>query len=110
MAVAVAGCSRNAPETKAPEAKAPPEYFKVDAATAGRVSGGVRFEGKRPPLKPISMNAEEGCEKLHSTPVDGSGVRLARDGALADVFVYVKSGLEGKQFEPVKEAVVLDQR
>ena len=90
--------------------KPAPELYKVDPATAAKLHGTVRFTGKKPPAKPISMDAEEACEKLHDKPVDGSGFVTGKDDGLADVFVYVKSGLEGKSFEPPKETVVLDQR
>jgi hypothetical protein len=106
--VAMIGCGGE--KAKAPEKAAVPEYFKVDPATAGNVKGKVYFVGKRPAVKPISMDAEAACEKLHNKPVDGSGFSIGKDGGLANVFVYIKSGLEGKVFEPPKEAVVLDQR
>jgi hypothetical protein len=56
------------------------------------------------------MEAEEGCEALHKTPVYDQSVEVSKDGGLANVFVYVKSGLEGKKFEPPTTAVVLDQQ
>jgi plastocyanin len=99
--VSVVACSRKAPE---------PEYFRADPATAVRVSGTVRFTGKAPESKPISMAVDEDCEKLHRTPVSGATVVVDANGSLANALVYVKSGLEGRKFEPVKEAVVLDQR
>jgi hypothetical protein len=82
----------------------------VNPASAASLRGTVRFSGKTPPAKAISMNAEEACEKLHDKPVQLTTVITGRGGALADSFVYIKSGLEGKTFEPPKEAVVLDQR
>ena len=87
-----------------------PEYFSADPATAARVSGIVRFTGKPPESKPISMAVDEDCEKLHRTPVSSATVVVDANGSLANALVYVKSGLEGKKFEPAKEAVVLDQR
>jgi plastocyanin len=104
-AIVAAGCGRPTPAPQAPV-----QYFTVDRATAGGVSGVVRFEGKRPAPKQISMEAEAGCEALHTTPAVEEIVSTAKDGALAGAFVYVKTGLEGKVFEPVKEAVVLEQK
>jgi plastocyanin len=100
-----AGCGHKAQE----QSKAPLSYFKVDAATAGSVQGMIRFHGKRPAPKRISMEAEEGCQSLHPNPVIEELVSTGRGGTLANVFVYVKKGLEGKNFEPPKETVVLDQ-
>jgi plastocyanin len=89
---------------------APPEYFKVDPATAAKLRGVVRFVGQKPPARVISMDAEEACEQLHDVPVRATTVVTGRSGSLTDVLVYIKSGLEGKEFEPPQEAVVLDQR
>ena len=105
-AVALAGCSGQ----NKPAAEPKVEYFKPDPATAAKVSGTVRFTGKPPAAKVISMNAEEACEKLNPQPVSDRTVILGKNGALANALVYIKSGLEGKQFEPPKEAVVLDQK
>ena len=35
---------------------------------------------------------------------------MVNRGALANVFVYIQQGLEGKQFRPAAEAVTIDQR
>lgn len=105
----VAACKQTQP-VEVSEVKAPPRYFKVDPATSGEVLGTVRFTGKRPAPKPISMDAEEACQALHKSPVLDEPVAARKDGRLANVFVYVKTGLEGKKFEPATEAVVLDQR
>jgi hypothetical protein len=94
----------------AAKTEAPPEYYRVDPASAASLRGTVRFPGKTPAAKAISMDAEEGCEKLHERPVRLTTIVTGRSGALAGAFVYIKSGLEGKTFEPPKEAVVLDQR
>lgn len=107
----MAACSRQAPPSAEKTASAPPpQYFQVDPATAGKVSGQVRFTGKVPPAKRISMDAEEACQKLHPKPVLDARVTKGKQNGLANVFVYVKSGLEGKTFEPPKTSVVLDQR
>ena len=107
-----AGCTRTKQEQPASRAEParPVEYFKADPRTAGTIRGAVRFTGKKPPAKLVSMDAEADCQKLHDKPVYAGGVSTGTSGALADVFVYVKSGLEGKTFAPTEEAVVLDQR
>lgn len=81
-----------------------------EPAPAGVVRGTVRFTGKTPPKKAISMDAEEACGKLHRGPVYEQAVVTGKAGALANVFVYIKTGLEGKTFAPPKDVVVLDQR
>jgi plastocyanin len=56
------------------------------------------------------MESDAGCQKAHAGhPVYDESVIVGRDGSLANVFVYIKSGLEGKTFEVPKENVPLDQ-
>lgn len=110
LLVSASACNRAKQEQAVLQSEAPPAYYKVDPATAGTVRGTVRFTGRTPPAKEISMNAEEACEKLHSEPVRFTPVSTGKQAGLADVFVYIKSGLEGKTFEPATEAVVIDQR
>jgi hypothetical protein len=105
LIVLITGCTQSKP----PSTPAP-EFFRANPATAASLKGQVRFEGKVPPPKRISMDAEEACPKLHKTPVMEQQVVTDKNGGLANAFVYVKSGLEGKTFEPAKEAVMLDQR
>jgi hypothetical protein len=106
LCLMVVGCN----QAPAPTQSEPPKYYKVDPATAGKLRGKVLFAGKKPAARTISMNAEEACEKQHPKGVTESPVVTGPGGALANVVVYIKTGLEGKTFEPPKQAVVLDQR
>ena len=79
-------------------------------ATAGTITGDVTFAGVKPARQAISMDADEGCQKAHAgKPVYDEAVLIGKNGGLANAFVYIQSGLEGKKFEPAREAVVLDQ-
>ena len=107
-------CSRNQPpaeqvKTQAPAAK-PVVYFSVDPATAAVLTGKVRFTGKRPPRKTVNMDEDPQCEKMHHGPVPDNAVDVNRTGALANVFVYVKKGLEGKTFKASVTPAVIDQK
>ena len=111
-ALFAAGCGQQPP--KAPEKTAaavqPVEYFHVDPATAGIVQGKVVFHGPKPPREAISMAADAACQQAHAGhPVYDETVVAGQGGALANAFVYIQSGLEGKTFEPVADTVVLDQ-
>jgi hypothetical protein len=106
------GCGGGGEEAAAPAEETPAataEYFKVDSATAATVMGKVTFEGEAPKMPPLNMSAEPDCAKLHGSPVLPDIVSVS-DGMLANVFVWVKSGLEGKAFEPSATAVLLDQK
>lgn len=84
-----------------------------DAATAalggGSVTGEVTFTGTAPANPTIDMSGEAVCaRKYTATPTDP--VVLVSNGKLANVVVYVKSGLPAGQSYPVpNEAVQVDQ-
>src|SRR5215469_1676044 len=108
-AAMLAGCSSTPPPAKK-EAAAAPVYYKVDPATAGSVEGKVTFTGKIPPHKKVDMSEDPQCFSLHKTPVFDDSIAAARDGSLANVFVYVKQGLEGKKFAPPAQPATIDQK
>src|SRR4051812_26190174 len=81
-----------AASTEAPAA-APAGAPAADAANAGGVSGTITYAGADSDTE-IKMNADPVCAGLHKTPVDTNNIN-AKGGKLADVFVYVKSGLTG---------------
>ncbi|MDE3197995.1 MAG: hypothetical protein KGN84_16730, partial [Acidobacteriota bacterium] len=96
-----------APEKKTAE---PVSYFHVDPATAGTIHGKISFTGTKPPARLISMESDPACRKLNAgKKVVDDRVIVSPDGGLANAFVYVKSGLEGKKFETPQDEVVLDQ-
>jgi hypothetical protein len=115
-AVIAAGCGKTegpkAEEKKvAVEAPKPVEYFHVDAATAGVITGSITYHGAKPTRQVISMEAEEGCQKANAgKPVYEEALLVGKAGGLANAFVYIQQGLENKKFEPTQDAVVLDQR
>jgi hypothetical protein len=75
----------------------------------GAVTGKVSFDGQAPKLKPLSMDADAFCASKHSGPVYPEAVVTNGNGTLRNVFVYVKTGLEGKTFAVPDQPVVLDQ-
>ncbi len=114
LLAALSGCGHKT-ETESPAPKEelpkPVVYFHVDPATAATLAGKVSYAGKRPAQAAISMDAEASCQGLHKGKrVYDESIVLGKDGAVANVFIYVQAGLEGKKFEPAKEAVHLDQR
>jgi hypothetical protein len=117
-AVFFQGCAKE--ETK--PAAAPPENdsLAVSAAptnnvapvgnkvtsTAG-ISGKIILQGTSPPERDLPLSVD--CGKLHATLPKTRLYVVGQDGALADVFVYIKEGLSGKTFPAATESVVLDQ-
>jgi plastocyanin len=80
----------------------------VDAATAGNIAGSIAFEGDAPSMAVINMASESVCADKHTSPRMIEEVVVNSNGTLANVFVYVKEGLESLQF-PTPGAVLLDQ-
>jgi plastocyanin len=109
LAIVLAGCSGTKPEA-AKQAPPAPVYFKVDPATAASVSGVIKFTGKRPIRRPVDMSNEPACVAAHhGRPYDESEVVNA-NGTIANVFVYIKSGLEGKKFPVPATPAIIDQQ
>jgi hypothetical protein len=104
----LSSCSQ--PEPKPAKVVAAPVYFKVDPATAGVVSGRILFTGKALPAKTIDMSEDPQCAKLHKAAVVDRAEAVNKNGTLGNVFVYIKSGLEGKKFAPPGNAAVMDQK
>ena len=80
----------------------------VDPATAGAITGTIRFTGTAPAPEPINRSSDPYCEQLGAatteTVVAGSG------STLQNVFVYVKDGLGDRAFPVPSPAAVLDQK
>jgi plastocyanin len=81
----------------------------ANPATAGKVAGKVTLEGAAPAQETIQMAADPNCAKMHSTPVKTEFVVVGEGGALANSFVYLKSGVQG-DYPPPSDPVVLDQQ
>lgn len=106
LGVAATACGEAGDD--APDTDEPAE-MPFDVATAGHVQGMIMFEGTPPPPQALDMASEPECDAVW----DGQATRediMVRDGHLAEVFIYVKEGLEGMQFPSPQEAVVVDQR
>ncbi len=79
------------------------------AYAGGDVSGKVAWEGKAPGRKALKMQADPVCASKHTDKVLSNKV-LVENGSLANVFVHVSKGLEGKSFDVPTEPAVLDQK
>src|SRR5579864_3848589 len=76
-------------------------------ATEATVRGTVRFEGKVPAAKPISMAADPVCAKQHPSPILAQEVMTDAKGDLKNAIVFVSAGLGERTFDlPQQPAVV----
>ncbi|MFI5177393.1 MAG: carboxypeptidase regulatory-like domain-containing protein [Vicinamibacterales bacterium] len=84
---------------------------KVDAATAGTVTGHVVFTGTPPPVESIRMTTDPACVKAAGPNVQSETVLIGPSGGVANVFVYIKDGLDPSySFDVPAEPVTLDQK
>ena len=90
------------------EAPAEPAAPAFDPATAGNVTGSIMLEGDAPAAEMIRMNSDPVCVK-QATDTETDYYVVGEGGGLGNVFVYVKSGLQGS-FPPASDTVILDQQ
>ena len=103
--LALAGCGGGSP------AAAPAAAVPVDPATAGAVHGRVTLDGPVPPATTVRLDGDKTCATF------APGARrpteqwvVGPDGGLANVFVHVTGGLDGRSFPVPQEPVVIDQQ
>ncbi len=109
LVVLSAGCSKKSNTVPVAVLDAP-AYFKVDAASAGSISGKVKFAGPRPRPQLINMEEDPACVMAHAGKAYDESLVVDAHGALGNAFVYISRGLEGKNFETPTTPVVIDQR
>ncbi|MGH7599867.1 MAG: cupredoxin domain-containing protein, partial [bacterium] len=73
------------------------------------IIGRVFFQGKAPTPKIIRMNQDPACQQEGSATVYSEEVVINSDGALANVFVYIKDGLGSRRYATPETPVNLDQ-
>jgi hypothetical protein len=91
--VGISGCAHRGETTaqsdqKAQEAVVP--AFHVDPATAGSISGEIRYTGKRPVGKAIDMSNDPACVEAHHRAAFDESLVVSPNGSLANAFIYVK--------------------
>lgn len=74
------------------------------------VTGKVSFTGTAPEAPGIDMNADPFCAGANAEAVKAEEVTVNSNGTLKNVFVYVKTGLEGKTFDAPTTPVTMDQK
>lgn len=82
------------------------------AVAASTITGTVVFEGKAPTLRPLAMDADPACAKLHGgKPVPAEMLALGGGNTMGNIMVWVSKGLPaGKTFPAPKTPVTLDQK
>lgn len=78
------------------------------SALAGDVTGKVTLKGTPPAEKTIAF--DDTCSKLQPTVTATRHYVVGKDGGLANVFVYISKGLEGKKFAAPSEVAEINQQ
>ncbi len=83
----------------------------IGIGSAGDVTGKISLKGTPPPEKPIMMDPACGKSRgdFSLPPAQTRFYVVGKDGGLADVFVYLKSGVTGKPAVPATP-VNIDQK
>jgi hypothetical protein len=90
-------------------AAAAPAGAAAGATGAASVTGKIVFEGAIPTPEKYKMTADAFCAKAHPGDVAKQDIEIGPDRGIADVFVYVKSGISGT-YPPPTTAAVIDQK
>jgi plastocyanin len=102
MLVLAAGCKG---KSSAPVPQ--PTPATVDWSTAGTIQGTIHYAGAPPTPILIDMSQDPACNLGPPNYTEGY---VVHEGGFANVFVYVKGGLEGKTYAAPSQPVVLDQK
>jgi plastocyanin len=109
------GCHRTPANSSNPEparASEPPPAQPVDPAVAATISGVVHFAGKPPERLKIDMSADPACALAASQPGGENQTEqyVISKGHLANVFVYIKTGLPASSAPFNAPPVIMDQK
>ncbi len=100
--------SRGAALDPAPVAAGPAAAATSAGDTgSGAIAGKVSFSGTVPPPQRVKLSADPKCVARHQGGLERQPLKV-KGGGLADVLVYVKSGI-GASYPPPAEPVLLDQ-
>lgn len=82
----------------------------ISTAFSASITGQVIYDGKKPKLRPIKMDADPICLTHHSGEVVGQSITLGENNEMANVFIHIAEGVPNKDYPTPTEPVVLDQK
>ena len=113
-ALLLTACNQNTrpmPPQKTETQPSPQTKFTVvDSASAATIQGTIHLAGSAPAAVQIDMGMDPGCTISSKEPNFSQQYVVGKSGGLANVYVYVKSGLEGSAFAVPATPVILDQK
>jgi hypothetical protein len=81
---------------------------QAETSGGGVITGRVLVRGTPPPARKVPLSADPYCQAQHPQGLEQSDFSISK-GGLADVLVYLKSGVQGR-FPAPAEPRVLDQK
>src|SRR5437763_16739182 len=84
----------------------------VSAASEGKISGTVKYEGAPPHMRGIDMSKDPYCAKANaSTSPHMQNIAVGSGGGLENVVLYISEGLSGPALsQPATNVPVFDQK
>lgn len=80
------------------------------SAFGATITGKIIYDGEKPKLKEIKMDADPVCVSHNSSAVYPQSIELGANNELGNIFVHIKSGLPKKDYPTSTEEVVIDQK
>ena len=107
--LSLAGCksSPTPSQSATPAAQAAQQAASVDPATAGTITGTINLRGTPPPRVKIDMSMDPACTFAGDNLTEQF---IASNGHLANVFVYIKTGLPASSAPAGTARVRIDQK
>jgi hypothetical protein len=91
--------------------EAPPQDSLAPSYGRASVTGAVRVVGDVPSPAVLKMSADSYCNETHEDrEVLSEEIVVDAEGMLANAFVFVSDGLQGRLYEPPKEPAILNQQ
>lgn len=80
------------------------------ADDTGTLRGKVTFQGEAPRRRKVDMGSDPTCHSLHTEALRDESAIVGEKGELANVFVWISKGIDGKKYKAPEEPAVLDQK
>ncbi|MBI1884557.1 MAG: carboxypeptidase regulatory-like domain-containing protein [Chlamydiae bacterium] len=109
--LSIQGCGKKENEnssSQTPTSQNNKPTLSIDPQKTGTISGKVLFKGQALQPKELPMGGNPECSTFHQGKAYSEEL-LVKDGALQNVFIYIKEGLEQYSFTPPQEPVKLNQ-
>jgi plastocyanin len=107
-----ASCSQNTgpmPPQKPTKGAPQTKFTVVDPGSAATIHGTIHLQGSAPAATQIDMGMDPGCTISSKQSNFGQQYVVGKSGGLGNVYIYIKSGLDGSNFAVPANPVVLDQ-